>query len=147
MKSFSLFALLLLAAGSAQAVDVHLYAALESTPMVPKADSNGAGEVTAVLHDDGKLQINAIFSGVGADITEVALHTGASNATGPAVAQLDVRTTPAGQVVNQQLTLDAATAAAVRAGNSYLLVVTTEHSTGALRGQLAPQPLQLPPTP
>jgi hypothetical protein len=146
MKSTLVFALLALAAGTAQAADLHLHAVLDSTPMVPAADSTATGEAKAVLHDDGKVQINVVFAGLSSDVTEVALHTGANNATGPSIATLDARKTPAGLVVNQQLTLDDDAAADMRAGNTYLLVVTGDRPSGALRGQLMPQPARLPST-
>jgi CHRD domain-containing protein len=150
MKFRSLFLLLLWTTGvfastTARSEDLHLYAVLDNGPLVPDADSTASGEAKAVLHDDGSLEINAVFAGLASEVTEVSLHTGAANATGPAVAPLTARTTAAGVSVNQRLTLQPGPAADVRAGNAYLLVVTADRPFGALRGQLVPQPVHLPP--
>ena len=48
---------------------------------------------------------------------------------------------------NGVLTLTPDVAADVRAGDAYLLVTTSDFPTGALRGQLLPQPVRLPRTP
>ena len=134
-------------AGGASAADVHLHAVLDSTPMVPATDSSGSGEARAVVRDDGTVRVSAAFAGLASLVTSVELHTGASNATGPTVAKLDVRETSAGMAVNQQLTLAAGAAADMRAGNSYILVTTADRPSGALRGQLVPQPVRLPAAP
>ena len=134
-------------AGAAHAADVRLHAVLDSTPMVPATDSSGSGEARAVVRDDGTVRISVAFAGLESLVMAVELHTGASNATGPAVAKLDVRETSAGMAVNQQLTLDAGPAADMRAGNSYILVTTADRPSGALRGQLVPQPVRLPAAP
>jgi len=134
-------------AGAARAADVHLHAVLDSTPMVPATDSSGSGEARAVVRDDGAVRINVAFAGLSSLVTSVELHTGASNATGPTVAKLDVRETSAGMAVNQQLTLGAGPVADMRAGSSYILVTTADRPSGALRGQLVPQPVRLPAAP
>ncbi|MFL6593687.1 MAG: CHRD domain-containing protein [Luteimonas sp.] len=134
-------------AGAACAADVHLHAVLGSTPMVPATDSSGSGEARALVRDDGAVRISVAFAGLASSVTAVELHTGASNATGPIVATLDARETPAGTIVDQQLALDPGPAADVRAGNSYILITTADRPSGALRGQLVPQPVRLPAAP
>ncbi|MFL6592979.1 MAG: CHRD domain-containing protein [Luteimonas sp.] len=149
MKSRSLLpaffaAACMVASGLVRADDLHLHAVLDSTPLVPAPDSTASGEARAILHDDGSLQVNAVFAGLASDVTEVSLHSGPGNATGPAITALNARRTAAGIVVNQRVDLQASAVADVRAGNSYLLVTTTDRPFGALRGQLMPQPARLP---
>ena len=38
-------------------------------------------------------------------------------------------------------------AQSMRAGNAYIVVTTVDHPSGAIRGQLVPQPVRLPNTP
>jgi hypothetical protein len=150
MKSMLLAALLLAAgvAPSAQAADLRLHALLDSTPLVPRADTDASGEATATLHDDGKATIRLVVGGITSSVAAAELHTGADNATGPVVAPLTLTSDPQlGWVAEQTLTLDAADAASMRAGDSYILVTTGDHPTGELRGQLVPQPVRLPAAP
>lgn len=147
VSGLALGVLLLGMSGAVRAADVQLHAVLDSTPLVPATDSSGSGEARAVVRDDGTVRISVAFAGLASLVMAVELHTGASNATGPTVAKLDVRETSAGMAVNQQLALGAGPAADMRAGNSYILVTTADRPSGALRGQLVPQPVRLPAAP
>jgi hypothetical protein len=69
---------------------------------------------------------------------------GSSAENGSVVAPLDVRVEQAaGSVVDADITLTPLAAESVRAGNSYLLVSTSNYPKGEIRGQLVPQPVRL----
>jgi hypothetical protein len=151
MKPTHLFALLLLSlatSGPLHAAELRLHALLDGASVVSSTDSPGTGEARAVLQDDGKLRITLMFGGLPANVTGVELHTGSGNDNGPQVASMDASPdAQAGWRVNTVLTLTPDVAASVRAGNAYLLVTTTDLPSGALRGQLLPQPVRLPRAP
>jgi hypothetical protein len=137
----------LAASGPLHAADLRLHALLDGASMVSSTDSKGNGEARAVLQDDGKLRITLMFGGLAANVTGVELHTGARSDNGPKVGSIEARPGAQGWVGNGVLTLTPDVAADVRAGDAYLLVTTSDFPTGALRGQLLPQPVRLPHTP
>jgi CHRD domain-containing protein len=149
MKHFRYATLLLCAgAGSLHAAELRLHALLDGSTVVSATDSSATGEAKAVLQDDGKVRINLVFGGLSSNVISAALHTGASNANGPAVVPLDVRTNQTvGSLVDEEITLSDDVAASMRAGNTYILVNTIDHPSGAMRGQLIPQPVRLPSEP
>lgn len=112
--------------------------------VISATDSPASGEVAAVLGDDGVLRLDMVFADVEPGATGAALHTGKYNENGPVVARLDVdRGATAGRSVGQQVTLTPLVAAAVRTGDSYVVISTIEHPDGAVRAQLRPQPARL----
>jgi hypothetical protein len=135
-------------ASGAQAAGLRLHALLDGASVVSATDSPATGEAKAVLEDDNTLRINLVFGGLASNVTGAELHTGASSENGPAVAPLDVRENQTvGSLVDTEVTLTADVAASVRAGNAYIVVTTVDHPSGAIRGQLIPQPVRLPETP
>ncbi|HEY9399961.1 MAG TPA: CHRD domain-containing protein [Luteimonas sp.] len=150
MKLPHVLALLVLCvvAASAHAAELRLHALLDGASVVSATDSKATGEAKAVLRDDNKLRINLVFGGLASNVTGAELHTGASSENGPAVAPLGVRENQTvGSLVDTELTLTDDVAASVRAGNAYILVTTVDHPSGAIRGQLVPQPVRLPDRP
>jgi hypothetical protein len=150
MKLPHVLALLVLCAvaTSADAAELRLRALLDGASVVSATDSKATGEAKAVLQDDNTLRINLVFGGLASNVTGAALHTGASSENGPAAAPLDVRRNQTvGSLVDTELTLTDDVAASVRAGNAYIVVATVDHPSGAIRGQLIPQPVRLPATP
>lgn len=139
-------ALLLLLAASTplHAAELRLHALLGAST-VSATDSPGSGEARAVLQDDNKLRVTLLVGGLASKVTGVELHTGSGNDNGPRAASMDASpNTQGGWAVNTVLTLGDDVAASVRAGNAYLLVNTVDHPTGAMCGQLLPQPVRLP---
>jgi len=137
----------LVASGPVHAAELRLHALLDGASVISATDSKGTGEARAVLQDDGKLRITLMFGGLTANVTGVELHTGTRSDNGPQVASIDASPGAQGWMANTVLTLTPDVAADVRAGNAYLLVTTTDFPTGALRGQLLPQPVRLPRSP
>jgi len=138
--------LLLVASTPLHAAELRLHALLGAST-VSATDSPGSGEARAVLQGDNKLRVTLLVGGLAADVTGVELHTGSGNDNGPRVASMDASpNTQGGWSVNTVLTLSDDVAASVRAGNAYLLVNTSDRPTGAMRGQLLPQPVRLPAT-
>lgn len=143
----ALLALGAVAAG-AHAADLRLHALLDGASVVSATDSKATGEAKAVLQDDNTLRINLVFGGLASNVTGAELHTGARSENGPAVAPLDVRENQTvGSLVETELTLTDDVATSMRAGNAYILVTTVDHPSGAIRGQLIPQPVRLPDAP
>jgi hypothetical protein len=135
----------LVASAPLHAAELRLHALLDGASVVSATDSPGTGEARAVLQDDGKLRVTLLVGGLAANVTSVELHTGSGNDNGPQVASMDASpNTQGGWSVNTVLTLTPDVVASVRAGNAYLLVTTTDFPSGALRGQLLPQPVRLP---
>ena len=97
-----------------------------------------------MLQDDNKLRVTLLVGGLASNVTGVELHTGSGNDNGRAASMDASPNTQGGWAVNTVLTLSDDVAASVRAGNAYLLVTSADHPTGALRGQLLPQPVRLP---
>jgi hypothetical protein len=136
--------LLLVASMPLHAAELRLHAVLGAST-VSATDSPGSGEARAVLQDDNKLRVTLLVGGLASNVTGVELHTGSGNDNGPRAASMDASpNTQGGWAVNTVLTLSDDVAASVRAGNAYLLVNTADHPTGAMRGQLLPQPVRLP---
>jgi hypothetical protein len=136
--------LLLASAGSLHAADLRLHAVLDGASVVSATDSRGSGEATAILTDDDKVRLTMVFGGLTSDVTGATLQLGSSAENGPVVAPLDVRMEQAaGSVVDADITLTPLAAESVRAGNSYLLVSTSNYPKGEIRGQLVPQPVRL----
>lgn len=116
--------------------------------VISATESPASGEVAAVLDDDGVLRIDMIYAGLTLDAIGAALHMGKYNENGPMVARLDIDTgTTSGRVVAEQISLTPLTAAAVRAGESYVVIRTIQYPDGAVRAQLMPQPVRLDRTP
>lgn len=137
-------ALLLASTGSLQAADLHLHALLDGASVVSATDSRGTGEATATLTDDDKVRLTMVFGGLSSDVTGATLQLGSSAENGAVVAPLDVRLEQAaGSVVDAEITLTPLAAESMRAGNSYLLVTTSNYPKGEIRGQLVPQPVRL----
>lgn len=150
MKLPLVLALLALGAvvAGAHAADLRLHALLDGASVVSATDSKATGEAKAVLQDDNTLRINLVFGGLASNVTGAELHTGARSENGPAVAPLDVRENQTvGSLVETELTLTDDVATSMRAGNAYILVTTVDHPSGAIRGQLIPQPVRLPDAP
>lgn len=145
MRMSTVIATLLLAGtGSLQAADLHLHALLDGASVVSATDSRGTGEATATLSDDGKVRLTMVFGGLSSDVTGATLQLGSSAENGAVVAPLDVRVEQAaGSVVDAEITLTPLAAESMRAGNSYLLVTTSNYPKGEIRGQLVPQPVRL----
>lgn len=136
--------LLMLGGGVASAADLRLHALLDGASVVSATDSKGTGEATAILTDDNKLRLTLVYGGVETNIAGASLNLGSSAENGTVVLPLDVPTDrTSGALVNAQLTVPPDAAAAMRLGNTYLLIDTTDHPTGAIRGQLLPQPVRL----
>ena len=130
------------------AAELRLHALLDGASVVSATDSKATGEARAILQDDNKLRINLVFGGLASNVTGAELHTGARSENGPTVAPLDVRENQTvGSLVDTELILTDDVAASMRAGNAYILVTTVDHPSGAIRGQLVPQPVRLPDTP
>lgn len=135
---------LALLASSAIAQDVVLRGTLGGGNVMSATESPASGEVAAVLDSDGTLQLDMVFAGLELGATGAALHTGRYNENGPMVAQLDVdEGATAGRIVGQQIALTPLIAAAVRAGDSYVVISTIQYPDGAIRAQLMPQPVRL----
>jgi hypothetical protein len=148
MKLRRVMALLVLcaAATGVHAAELRLHALLDGASVVSATDSKATGEAKAILEDDNTLRINLVFGGLASDVTGAELHAGASSENGPTVAPLDVRENQTvSSLVDTELTDDVA--ASMRAGNAYILVTTVDHPSGAIRGQLIPQPVRLPESP
>ena len=141
-------ATLALAASPAIAQEVVLRGVLGGGNVISATESSASGEVAAVLADDGTLQLDMVFAGLELGATGAALYLGKYNENGSMVAQLDVDTgATAGRIVGQQIALTPLTAAAVRAGDSYVVISTIQYPAGAIRAQLMPQPVRLDATP
>lgn len=130
--------------GPVYAGDVNLHAVLDGSTVISATTSKATGEATAVLRDDGKVRINLVFGGLASNVTGVALHTGTKAENGLKVMPLDVRKDQTvGSLVNSQVTLTPDVAASMRQGNTYIVVTTIDYPSGAIRGQLLPQPVRL----
>lgn len=141
-------AALALAASPAIAQEVVLRGALGGGNVISATESPASGEVAAVLDDDGTLQLDMVFAGLELGATGATLHMGKYNENGPMMAPLDVDSgATAGRIDGQQIALTPLTAAAVRAGDSYVVISTIQHPDGAIRAQLMPQPVRLDPLP
>jgi len=126
------------------AQEVMLRGTLGGGNVVSATDTPASGEVAAVLGDDGVLRIDLIYADLEPGATGAALHTGKYNENGPMVARLDIDNgATAGRIVGAQLALTPVVAAAVRAGDGYVVISTIEHPDGAVRAQLLPQPVTL----
>ncbi len=145
MKMAGMFATVLLAGtGSLQAADLRLHALLDGASVVSATDSRGTGEATATLGDDGKVRLTLVFGGLSSNVAGVTLQLGSSAENGAVMAPLDARKEQAaGSVVDAEVTLTPLAAESMRAGNSYLLVMTSNYPKGEIRGQLVPQPIRL----
>lgn len=128
----------------ASAADLRLHALLDGASVVSATESKGTGEATATLTDDNILRVTLVYGGLETNVTGASLNLGSSAENGAVVLPLGVRTgRPSGALVNARLTVPPEAAAAMRAGNTYLLIDTTDHPDGAIRGQLLPQPVRL----
>lgn len=128
----------------AMAQDVMLRGTLGGGNVVSATDSPASGEVAAVLGDDGVLRLDLVFADLEPGATGAALHTGNYNENGPMVARLAIDSgATAGRIVDERVTLTPVVAAAVRAGDGYVVISTIEHPDGAVRAQLMPQPVTL----
>lgn len=137
---------LLLAAciGQAHAAELRLHAVLSGASVVSATDSKATGEASAVLQDDGKVRINLVYGGLTSDVTSASLHIGTSAENGPPALPLNVREhQTVGSLVDEDLQLGEAVAQRMRDGETYILVNTIDHPSGAIRGQLTPQPVRL----
>lgn len=141
-------AALALAASTAMAQQVVLRGTLGGGNVISATESPASGEVAAMLDEDGTLQLDLVFADLELGATGAALHMGRYNENGPMVAPLDVESgATAGRIVDQQIALTPLTAAAVRAGDSYVVISTIQYPDGAIRAQLMPQPVRLEPVP
>ncbi len=130
--------------GPVYAEDLQLHAVLDGSTVVSATTSKATGEATAILRDDGKVRINLVFGGLTSKVTGAALHTGTKAENGPNVMPLDVRKDQtAGSLVNSEVTLTPDVAASMRQGDVYIVVTTIDYPSGAIRGQLMPQPVRL----
>ena len=137
-------ATLALAASPAIAQEVMLRGTLDGGNVISATESPASGEVAAVLDEDGTLQIDLVFADLELGTTGARLHIGKYNENGPVVAELNVDDgATAGRIVGQQIALTPLTAAAVRAGDSYVVITTIQYPDGAIRAQLMPQPVRL----
>jgi len=126
------------------AQEVVLRGTLGGGNVISATESTASGEVAAVLDDDDTLQLDLVFAGLELGATGAALHTGKYNENGPMVASLEVDSgATAGRIMDQQIALTSLTAAAVRAGDSYVVISTIQYPNGAIRAQLMPQPVRL----
>jgi hypothetical protein len=126
------------------AQDLNLHAVLDGATVVSATTSKATGEATAVLRDDGKVRINLVFGGLTSNVTGAALHTGTKAENGPKVMPLDVRKDQTvGSLSNSELTLTPDVVASMRNGDTYIVVTTIDYPSGAIRGQLMPQPVRL----
>ncbi len=138
----------LAAPGSADAAELKLRALLSGGNVVSATESRATGEARALLDDDNDLRVDLVFSGLEARATGAAVHVGKPNENGLLVKRLDVALDEdIGRVVGAQIDISDEVAARVRAGEAYIVITTIEHPDGAIRGQLAPQPVQLPESP
>lgn len=142
--------LLLLAVASAMlaapvaAQEVVLRGTLSGDNVMSATESEATGEVAAVLTEDDVLRLDLVFAGLELGATGAALHTGSYNANGPLVERLDIDTgATEGRITGAEMSLTPLTAAAVRAGDSYVVISTVEYPDGAVRAQLMPQPVRL----
>jgi len=137
-------ATLALVASPAIAQEVVLGGVLDGGNVISATESPASGEVVAVLDEDGTLQLDLVFAGLEMGATGAALHMGRYNENGPMVERLDIDTgTTSGRIVGQRISLTPLTAAAVRAGESYVVINTIRYPDGAVRAQLMPQPVRL----
>lgn len=152
LRTLLLLAAIAVAAGQAHAQDLELRGTLAGGNVVSATESTATGEVAAALADDGTLQLDLVFADLEIEATGAALHTGKFNENGPLVTRLDVAAgvgaTPAaaataGRIAGAEVSLTPAQAAAVRAGESYVVIATVENPDGAIRAQLLPQPVRL----
>lgn len=143
LRRFALLALLL-ATAPAAAQEVMLRGTFSPANVVSAAESEGTGEVAAVLGEDNVLRLDMIFAGLDLGATRAALHTGKYNENGPIQQRLDIdEGATSARMENVEIALTPLTAASVRAGESYIVVGTIEYPEGALRAQLMPQPVRL----
>lgn len=141
-------AALAIAGSPVYAQEVMLRGTLGGGNVISATESPATGEVAAVLDEDGTLRVDLVFAGLELGATGAALHTGRYNENGPVAARLDIDSgATSGRIAGQQLALTPLTAAAVRAGDSYVVISTIQHPTGAIRAQLMPQPVRLDQTP
>jgi hypothetical protein len=137
-------AMLLMLGGGASAAELRLHALLDGASVVSATDSKGTGEATATLTDDNKLRLTLVYGGLETNVSGASLNLGSSAENGAVVLPLDVPTDrTSGALVNARLTVPPDAADAMRLGNVYLLIDTTDHPAGAIRGQLLPQPVRL----
>ena len=126
------------------AQELMLRGTLGGDNVISATDSPASGEVAAVLGDDGVLQLDLVYANLEPGATGAALHTGKYNENGPMVARLGIDSgATAGRIIDEQVTLTPVVAAAVRAGDGYVVISTIEHPDGAVRAQLLPQPVTL----
>lgn len=148
LRIMILLAVVALAAGRAHAQETMLRGTLEGANVVSATESRATGEVSAVLGEDGALQLDLVFAGLEIGATDAALHTGKINENGPLITRLPLDTgigadATTGRIVGAQVTLTPADAAAARAGDSYVVITTIANPDGAIRAQLLPQPVRL----
>ena len=136
--------LLLLAGTAASAAELRLHALIDGASVVSATESKGTGEAVGILDDDNTLRLTLAYGGLETNVTGASLNMGSSSENGPVVLPLDVTTDrTSGALVNARLTVPPDAAEAMRIGNTYLLIDTTDHPAGAIRGQLLPQPVRL----
>jgi hypothetical protein len=140
----SIVSLVASGAGIASAADLRLHALLDGASVVSATESKGTGEAIAILGDDDKLRLTMVYGGLETNVTGASLNMGSSSENGAVILPLDVPVNrTSGAMVDAELTVPPDAASAMRIGNTYILVETTDHPAGAIRGQLTPQPVRL----
>lgn len=140
MNRTSLFLVLAAVSAPAVAAELNLRGSLAGTNVVSATESPASGEVAAVLEDDNDLRIDMIYSGMATNATGAALHLGKPNENGARIAPLEIAAgTTEGQLRGAVVRLTPQVAAQVRAGRSYVQIVSLDEPDGVVRAQLSPQ--------
>lgn len=139
MNRLPLLLALLAIAAPATAAEVALRGSLSGENVVSATESPATGEVAAVLEDDNDLRIDLIYSGLATNATGAGFYTGKASENGARVAPLAITAgTTEGQLRGAVVRLTPAAAAQVRAGQSYVQIVSLDQPDGVIRAQLRP---------
>lgn len=130
----------LLAASPALAADLSLRGSLSGANVVSATESPATGEVAATLEDDNDLRIDLVYSGLATNASGAGFHIGKASENGTRVAPLGISSgTTEGRLRGAVVRLTPAVAARVRAGESYVQIVSLDQPGGVIRAQLVPQ--------
>jgi hypothetical protein len=128
-------ALVVLAAGAAQAETLKYSAKLDGADEVPANDTKGTGEVSASLDTSSKVfTYKANYSGLTGPAMAAHFHgPAAAGANAPPI----VMVKPVDNPISGKATLTDAQVADLKAGKWYFNIHTTAHPGGEIRGQLS----------
>lgn len=104
---------------------------------VPPVTSNATGMVTVTLNGDS-VEVSGQFSGLSGTYSASHIHMAAEGENGGAIQPLDpdINSDSISGAFNGSYTLTAPHISALKAGNFYINVHSSEHPSGEIRGQL-----------